>query len=192
MTPRSRPPPGDPAHRDWLLVDASDPAHTEGVVAALCDIFATSAGRALLRPIHASGRCVRIARPGATPAPNASVRPNDLAAATTAGQSTAITSPDGRPMLGTGTGSDSVISFSAADWPNPTAPNWPSADAVLFALLAEAARHVAGTALPAEYAEIAMADAAGQALATYLAERGLPAPPPTTTAASPSRPREPR
>jgi hypothetical protein len=169
------PPRGDPAHRDWLLVDAADPAHAEGVVAALCDIFATKAGRALLRPIHASGRAVRIVRPGVTAAPNAFARPKDLAAATAAGQPTGATSPEGRHVLGTGAGSDSVISFAAADWPNPTAPQWPSADAVLFALLVEAAAHVAGTARPAGYAEAGAAEMAGEALAAHLEERGLPA-----------------
>ncbi len=179
------PPRGHPAHRDWLLVDVADAAHAEGVVAALCDIFATSAGRALLRPIHASGRAVRIVRPGAMTAPNAFARPKDLAAATAAGQPTGATSPEGRPVLGTGAGCDSVISFAAADWPNPAAPQWPSADAVLFALLLEAAAHIAGTARPAGYAETGAAEVAGEALAAYLQERGLAAPPPDRAPSEP-------
>ncbi len=168
------PPPGHPDHRDWLLVEADDTAHAEGVLAALCDIFATRAGRAMLRALYASGRAARIARPAPTSPPNASARPADLAAATAAGRPTGQTAPDGAPLLGTGAGSDSLIAFDAADWPNPTAPQWASADALLFALLAEAARQVQGAAEPLGFVEAAAAEAAGEALAHYLAERGLP------------------
>lgn len=164
---------GHPNHRDWLLVDASQPGFADGVLEGLGEIFRTTAGRALLRGVYVSGRCVRIERHPPTPSPNASVRPADLQAATAAGQPTGDSMPDGEPRLGTGTGSDSLIWFDAVHWPNPTVPAWLTADVLLFALLVEAARHVQGAARPLEFANTGAAEAAGDALVQYLQERGV-------------------
>jgi hypothetical protein len=137
-------------HRDWLLVDATDPSYGDRVVADLTDIVSTGSGRALLRRLRVSGRVVRVERPDPTDPPNAWVRPENVLAATAAGEPTS-TSPAGGAAVGTGAGSDSIVGYDPADWPSPINPASLASDAVLLALLQEACRQTEGSAKPTHY-----------------------------------------
>jgi hypothetical protein len=148
----------DPPHKsdkprahDWLLVDAADPTYVDAVVSKLTHIMGVPSGRALLRRVYETGRSVTIGRPDPTDPPNAWVRPADLRAATAAGKPTGETSGRDEPVVGTGTGSDSIVAYEPADWPSPTDPASPVSDAMLFALLQEACRQIEGTAEPSLY-----------------------------------------
>ncbi len=167
-TPRER---DLPNYRDWLLVDATDPTYGDRVVADLTDIVGTASGRSLLRRVRSNGRLVRIERPDPTDPPNAWVRPEDLPAAAASGNPTGEGQGRG-PVVGAGTGSDSVVAYDPADWPSPIDPASPPSDAMLFALLQEACHQTEGNADPALYATCAEALYRAAEVERYLSERG--------------------
>ncbi len=140
-----------PAAQAWLRVDTPQPGYAERVVADVTRIVGTASGRVLLEQVRASGHGILIEKPAPTGTPNADVRPQDLRAATAFGAPTGATDTDGRPVLGTGEGADSIIAFDPLDWPNPLDPASPPSDVMLFGLLVQALDQLRGTADPARY-----------------------------------------
>src|SRR6266849_6661762 len=112
----------EPAVRAWLRVDTPQPGYADRVVADVTRIVAAPSGRALLEQVRASGHGILIEKPAPTAVPNADVRPQSLRAATASGMPTGETDVAGRPVLGTGEGSDSIIAYDPVDWPSPLDP----------------------------------------------------------------------
>lgn len=143
-----------PGRHGRVLVAKAWPRYADEIVIALTRMVHTPSGRALFAGIATSGRTLSIRPPAHTDPPNAIIQPLDLAAASH-------------------TGSDVVIAFDPADWPNAAAPKLPTVDAALFVLFSEALPALRGTADPATYAEASAVEAGAVSLARYLAERGL-------------------
>ncbi len=151
---KAAPPTALPGRRGRLLVAKAWPRYADDIVIALTRMVHTPSGRALFAGIAGSGHTLSIRPPAHTDPPNAIIQPLDLAAAA-------------------GTGSDVVIAFDAADWPNAAAPQLPTVDAALFVLFSQALPALRGTADPAAYAEASAVEAEALSLARYLGERGL-------------------
>jgi hypothetical protein len=133
--------------RAWLRIDAVDLPFAEAVVADIGIIRDTPSGRALFRQVSASGRSVRIEPPGKTNPPNAWVRPAELDSAT-ASKPTGENTGNEVAVLRAGTGTDAVIAYRPADWPNPAVRAPHPSDVVLFALLQQARGVTCGEAGP--------------------------------------------
>jgi len=157
----------------WLRVTTPEPGYADRVVGDMTRIAGTAAGRALLRQIRRSGRCVLIEQPGAIDPPNALVRPRDLRAATAPGTAVGPAEAGAPALLGTGDGSDCVVAYDPRQWPNPVHPAVPTSDVLLFALLSQALVHLRGIAdLARERArEAPMTES--EAAMQYRRERGI-------------------
>jgi hypothetical protein len=143
----------------WLRIDTAEAGYADTVVADLARIVATPSGRSMLEQVRASGRSILIEKPVRFDPPNADVRPRDLRAATDVVYPTGETDADGRPVLGTGEGSDCLVTYDPADWPNPTNHASPPSDVMLFGLLYQALIYLDGAAEPLQYhAGLAAAD----------------------------------
>jgi hypothetical protein len=137
----------------------AEPGYAGRVVADVTQIAGTASGRLLLERIRASGHRVVIEKPAETDPLNASVRPDDLRAAIARGVATGETDAGGQAMVGSGAGSDCIVTYDPRQWPNPVHPAVPSSDALLFAMLNEALAQLRGEAQ-------ARFDRAGDTLAT--------------------------
>ncbi|MBV9783198.1 MAG: hypothetical protein JO264_05205 [Acidisphaera sp.] len=101
----------------WLRLDPRDGTYASEVIGALGSIATDENLAATLERIAAAAQPVLIARPpAATMPPNAWSRPADLRGATAAGLPTGLLDRDGMPVLGTGGGTGSTVSFDPADW----------------------------------------------------------------------------
>jgi hypothetical protein len=108
-------------------------------------------GEAVLAECDALGRSICIVKPDPpTDPPNGYVEPDDRRAATMRGIETGLATADGEPILGTGTGSGSRISYDPADWPRPGDPASPGRAQVLLALLRQAAIYAKGADNPTD------------------------------------------
>jgi hypothetical protein len=156
----------------WLRVDTPQPGYADRVVADVTRVVAVPSGRALLEQVRDSGHGVLIEKPALVGAPNAHVRPQSLRAATASGVPTGEIDAAGRPVLGTGEGSDSIIAYEPLDWPSPLDPDSPSSDVMLFALLGQALAQLRGTAEPLRYQMGEMAPGDAAEIERYQRERG--------------------
>ena len=157
----------------WLRVDAPEAGYADTVVADLARIVATPSGRTVLERVRASGHSILIEKPVHRDPPNADVRPRDLRAATAVLYPTGETDADRRALSGTGEGSDCVVTYNPADWPNPTDRISPSSDVMLFRLLQKSLAYLEGAAEPLQlYADLPDPDETGY-VALYRQERDL-------------------
>ena len=134
-----------------IRVDAKSFDYVFSVVDDLSAVARSSDGEAVLAECDALGRRISIIKPDPpTDPPNGYVEPEDRRAATMLGIATGEATADGEQILGTGSGSDSRISYDPSDWPRPGDPTSPGRAQVLLALLRQAAVYAKGADDPTD------------------------------------------
>ena len=124
-----------------------DDAYCDSVIQDLATINDTKDGKARLDRLDASGKQTTIQNFDAANPKFA--QPNATTAATNDGDATAVgklsgATVGGNPVPGTGRGSDSVIRYDPADWPDPTTRTKAPGDSILNHELGHADNNAAG------------------------------------------------
>jgi hypothetical protein len=133
----------------WLRIDSPAAGYASSVVTVVARISRTRSGRAILEHLRASGGSFKIERPDPPTDPrNAWIRRREAI---------------------DGGGTEIVIAYDPADWPNPAQLDQRPSDEVLFGLFEDALMMATGAEVPNEPRA-----GASPALEAYVGDRTAP------------------